>query len=234
MQAAAKQSQFLRGDVSHAGPGGNTFSDRIEAQGLHISSAAENVASSGSAKQAFDNLWNSPPHRQNILGPSFRTMGVGSQGGSWVQLFGDSGSCILSAPASKASSPKRLRNVVRRASKAASRANQRIARRLIVPTVNSRALAPASTPVPQAVVLAVDAPQATAVTSIPTTTTTSPSETLTSSAPTISPTPVVVLSNETIAKPNFTDMIDSRGTLNDNSEPEPGNLVAKPPMKCRR
>ena len=42
------------------------------------SSAGENVGYGGGAQMVFQMLMNSPPHRANILGGRFRTMGVGA------------------------------------------------------------------------------------------------------------------------------------------------------------
>jgi hypothetical protein len=87
---AEEQSRFLNGRVSHSGPNGNNFSERIRAGGFPYRGGSENVAGpTGSVKQAFDALWGSDHHRENMMRPIYTIMGLGraNEKSSWVQLM---------------------------------------------------------------------------------------------------------------------------------------------------
>lgn len=56
--------------MTHDGSDGSNAAQRIERQGYAYMSAAENVAEGASTVDAVMKIWmDSPPHRQNILGP---------------------------------------------------------------------------------------------------------------------------------------------------------------------
>ncbi|MBP1633163.1 MAG: rane protein, partial [Acidobacteria bacterium] len=65
--------------------------DRLEAAGLTYSLAGENLALAATITQAHDGLMGSPGHRENILRPEFRRVGVavvsGPLGLMTVQVF---------------------------------------------------------------------------------------------------------------------------------------------------
>ncbi len=50
---------------------------RLKAARIHFSEAAENIAESASIEDAHESLMSSPGHRQSILSPRFRKVGVG-------------------------------------------------------------------------------------------------------------------------------------------------------------
>jgi len=64
--------------------------------------AGENIALGYSASSVVTGWMNSPGHRANILNPSYRVMGVGHTGSSWVNDFGavlDAGAFSVGSPA---------------------------------------------------------------------------------------------------------------------------------------
>ncbi|MFQ4137054.1 CAP domain-containing protein [Nodosilinea sp. PGN35] len=78
--------------MSHTGSDGSTMRSRIDATQYSWSTIGENVAMGQPTAAAVMNAWmNSPGHRQNILNPAFRELGVGhATGGNrpyWVQVF---------------------------------------------------------------------------------------------------------------------------------------------------
>lgn len=104
MEAANKQSAYLKSRVSHDGPDGlRQFGDRIRATGFRYRGGAENVAPAfRTAEEAFTSLWNSVKHRKNFMNPTYTLMGIGGEDeseqhkGSWVQLLaiGSRSQCI--------------------------------------------------------------------------------------------------------------------------------------------
>ena len=71
----------------HQLPGEPALSQRLAAANLRFNDDAENVARSDSVQGAHDGLMHSPPHRANILGRKYNTVGVGvvrSRGEVWV------------------------------------------------------------------------------------------------------------------------------------------------------
>jgi hypothetical protein len=85
------------GFFAHNGPDGSTPASRVEAAGYRgWSWVAENIAAGQrSPEQVMTSWMNSPGHRQNLLSPSAREIGIGhvEQGGTkyghyWVQNFG--------------------------------------------------------------------------------------------------------------------------------------------------
>jgi uncharacterized protein YkwD len=89
-RAAQRHSDDMarRGYFSHASPEGSQPWDRMRAQGLSFSRAAENIAMNGGGAEAAVRGWiNSPPHRGNIENCALTHTGVGVAGSYWTQVF---------------------------------------------------------------------------------------------------------------------------------------------------
>jgi uncharacterized protein YkwD len=72
MQAAQVQAQYMaeHARITHEGPHGSTPAQRVKQQGYDYVELAENVAGGPETPEAVLQGWlQSPPHRQNILGP---------------------------------------------------------------------------------------------------------------------------------------------------------------------
>jgi len=64
--------------ISHRLPGEPGLAQRLsKSTTLHLQRGGENVASAGSVAQAHQSLMASPPHRENLLDPSFNVAGFG-------------------------------------------------------------------------------------------------------------------------------------------------------------
>lgn len=92
VRAADKHSDDMaeRGYFSHDTPEGESFADRIEAEG-YPKPGAENIAKGQtSAAQVMDAWMSSDGHRANILNCELTSIGVGLASGEWVwtQDFG--------------------------------------------------------------------------------------------------------------------------------------------------
>jgi uncharacterized protein YkwD len=80
--------------MSHTGSNGSNMGDRIKNAGYVFSSAAENVAYGfGDAAAVMSGWMNSAGHRQNILNPNYKEIGIGYAQGAdgrpyWTQDFG--------------------------------------------------------------------------------------------------------------------------------------------------
>jgi len=88
---AEKHSQDMatRNYFSHQGLDGSQPWDRMRAEGYVYSRAAENIAFGQPTPQAVVDAWmNSPGHRQNILDPNLKEIGVGYYNAYWTQDFG--------------------------------------------------------------------------------------------------------------------------------------------------
>ena len=73
---------------SHTSPDGSQPWDRLRAQGVAFSRAAENIAMTGSGAQDAVRLWiNSPGHRANIENCALTHTGIGVAGSYWTQIF---------------------------------------------------------------------------------------------------------------------------------------------------
>ena len=83
--AASWQSQVLAqaGYLDHTSPDGSTLIDRIVRAGWHGSTAGEDLAVAPTASEAVEMWMQSPGHRENLLSPQFRTVGVGMARGAW-------------------------------------------------------------------------------------------------------------------------------------------------------
>ncbi|MEP0916314.1 CAP domain-containing protein [Leptolyngbya sp. DQ-M1] len=88
---AEKHSQDMatRNYFSHQGLDGSQPWDRMRTGGYSYSRAAENIAFGQPTPQDVVTAWmNSPGHRQNILNPNLKELGVGYHNGYWTQNFG--------------------------------------------------------------------------------------------------------------------------------------------------
>ncbi len=65
------------GYFSHIDELGHTPFDRLHAGNVAFGAAGENLALAATMNLAFQGLMNSPGHRENILSPTFRTVGIG-------------------------------------------------------------------------------------------------------------------------------------------------------------
>ncbi|HMJ13417.1 MAG TPA: CAP domain-containing protein, partial [Polyangiaceae bacterium] len=68
---------------------------RVEAAGLALNAAGENVVHAANLRRAHRALWSSPSHRGNLLQKRFDALGIGitndPDGSVWVcEVFGDS------------------------------------------------------------------------------------------------------------------------------------------------
>ncbi len=82
-EIARQHSERMRdeGFFSHTTPTGQSLRDRLAAEGYSFTAAGENIArvsnASDAAAHAHQLLMGSPAHRENILGESYREVGVG-------------------------------------------------------------------------------------------------------------------------------------------------------------
>jgi uncharacterized protein YkwD len=83
--AAAWQSKALAqaGYLNHTSPDGSTLIDRLTRARWHGTTAGEDLAVAPSPSQAVAMWMQSPGHRENLLRPSFRIVGLGLAQGSW-------------------------------------------------------------------------------------------------------------------------------------------------------
>jgi len=61
----------------HQSPDGRSPFQRMHADGCRFSYAGENIAMSASEPEAYDALYHSPEHRDNILNPHYTRVGIG-------------------------------------------------------------------------------------------------------------------------------------------------------------
>ncbi|HEY3614050.1 MAG TPA: CAP domain-containing protein [Gaiellales bacterium] len=83
--AAAWQSDVLAhaGILDHTSPDGSTLTDRLTRVRWHGSAAGEDLAIASSPAVAVAMWMQSPGHRENLLRPTFRSIGVGLARGVW-------------------------------------------------------------------------------------------------------------------------------------------------------
>jgi uncharacterized protein YkwD len=89
-RAAQRHSEDMvrRRYFSHTSPDGTQPWDRMRAQGLSFTRAAENIAMNGGGAEATVRGWiNSPGHRANIENCALTHTGVGVAGSYWTQVF---------------------------------------------------------------------------------------------------------------------------------------------------
>ncbi|HHW07817.1 MAG TPA: hypothetical protein GXX34_09895 [Clostridia bacterium] len=73
---------------SHHSPNTGSMGDRLQKAGINYQAAGENIAFGQSdAINAHEGWMNSSGHRQNILNPDFKTLGVGVAGKYYTQNF---------------------------------------------------------------------------------------------------------------------------------------------------
>lgn len=74
--------------LSHKNMDGEDPFDRLRRAGIRYQKAAENVAwGQRTPKDVMKSWMNSPGHRKNILGPTYRSIGLGFSGSYWGQVF---------------------------------------------------------------------------------------------------------------------------------------------------
>jgi uncharacterized protein YkwD len=83
--AATWQSQVLAGAgyLDHTSPDGSTLIDRLTRARWHGTTAGEDLAVAPTPSDAVSMWMASPGHRENLLRPSFRTVGLGLARGAW-------------------------------------------------------------------------------------------------------------------------------------------------------
>jgi uncharacterized protein YkwD len=83
--AATWQSKVLAqaGYLDHTSPDGSTLIDRLTRARWHGTTAGEDLAVAPSPSEAVSMWMQSPGHRENLLRPSFRTVGLGLAQGTW-------------------------------------------------------------------------------------------------------------------------------------------------------
>ena len=83
--AAAWQSQVLAqaGYIDHTSPDGSTLLDRLTRARWHGTTAGEDLAVAPTPSDAVVMWMQSPGHRENLLRPSFHTVGLGLAQGVW-------------------------------------------------------------------------------------------------------------------------------------------------------
>ena len=100
------QEMFVHGYLSHVSRDGRTLQDRLDGSGLRFNVIGENLAYAPDIRAADQALWQSAPHRRNILYPVFQTVGIavidgGTEGVVIVEDFSDSPAAVArSMPAS--------------------------------------------------------------------------------------------------------------------------------------
>jgi uncharacterized protein YkwD len=70
------EDMAVRGYFGHETPDGVSFDERLRRGGVRYTWAGENLAFDESAAAASKRLWESPPHRDNILEPHFVRVGI--------------------------------------------------------------------------------------------------------------------------------------------------------------
>lgn len=85
---------WVRGYFGHVSPEGENVGDRLEKEGLDYQMAGENLALAPTVETAHTGLMNSEGHRENILDPDFKRVGIGVidngvYGKMFVQVFTD-------------------------------------------------------------------------------------------------------------------------------------------------
>lgn len=85
---AHAQDMLARDYFSHRapnGPNGETFGERANAAGCAMQAGSENIAwGQKSEAEVLQGWQNSPGHRRNLLGASYREYGLGRAGDIWV------------------------------------------------------------------------------------------------------------------------------------------------------
>lgn len=71
------QEMYVTGYFSHTSPKTGTVGDRVSAAGIGYVIVGENLALAADAVGVHEGLMSSPSHRENILRPEFRRLGIG-------------------------------------------------------------------------------------------------------------------------------------------------------------
>ena len=93
--SAHSLDMWTRNFFAHDNPDGDDPFDRITGAGYTYSKAGENLAAGPQTSAEVMKAWmDSPPHRDVILDPSWREIGIAVRSGGeysiyWVQEFGD-------------------------------------------------------------------------------------------------------------------------------------------------
>lgn len=92
MAAAQLRASELKVSFSHTRPDGRscmTAMNDVGSDPYDLSRSGENIALGYPTPESVVSGWmNSPGHRMNILTEAFTVIGVGRDGGGWVQMFG--------------------------------------------------------------------------------------------------------------------------------------------------
>lgn len=79
-----------RGYFSHRSPEGGTMASRLASGGVRFGRAGENIAvGQRTAEEVVEAWWHSEGHRRNMMGSSYRRLGVGRAGNYWVMVLTD-------------------------------------------------------------------------------------------------------------------------------------------------
>lgn len=92
MAAAQTHTNLMvqRNQLSHQLPGEPSLGDRVSQTGYRWSGVAENIAQGQQTPEAVLQSWmNSTGHRNNLLNPNYRDLGVGFANNYWTQVFGN-------------------------------------------------------------------------------------------------------------------------------------------------
>lgn len=82
------EDMYVRNFFSHKNPDNKSPFDRMKEYGISYMYAAENIAQGQKSPQEAVNGWmNSAGHRENILNPNLKKLGVGFYKDYWCQLF---------------------------------------------------------------------------------------------------------------------------------------------------
>lgn len=85
---AHSRDMFERGYFSHETPEGTTPAERLDEAGIDYSGMGENLALAPDVELAHNGLMRSPSHRENILFPDYRNVGIGAiNGGIYGIMF---------------------------------------------------------------------------------------------------------------------------------------------------
>lgn len=91
MQDIAREyskKMLLEGYVSHVDTQGNDTANRLTSGNVQYRVAGENLAYAKNVTVAHSGLMGSPLHKQNILDPSFKRIGIGViDAGEWGKMF---------------------------------------------------------------------------------------------------------------------------------------------------
>ena len=79
VEAARRHSQDMatNGFFGHKSPRLGALGERLDAAGIRVLVAAENLSCSESVREAHDAIMGSPAHRANVLSPDFTHVGIG-------------------------------------------------------------------------------------------------------------------------------------------------------------